>query len=365
MPRTFRHLSVLALSLALAFPASGGSVERSAEASAGDGAAASVLLAIDQNRATIVERIVNEWGDRLVSAGAGVNRDQLKEMLFAMRADQLFAASLAGSLDGLKGIMLASSSGAGKARIASAGGINAIGDASADLVYTPVSPCRLFDTRTSQGGLGTPVAGVRRTVGAITPVASQGGPGGCSAGSGATVALILIGTLSPSGPGILQGGPQGTASFPNALILYQPGDQYGTSVAMPLNPANGQFDLQELFGTADVYGDLLGYFAPPAATALDCANQQSGSLVVNHGTFGDRAVSCATGYSLTGGGCTFFNLDDSTPTQNTVIVNRSAQTRDSTTGAFLPTWACRMTNNDPTTDFKIVARAVCCRVPGR
>jgi hypothetical protein len=33
---------------------------------------------------------------------------------------------------------------------------------------------------------------------------------------------------------------------------------------MPLNPANGQFDLVEQFGTADLYGDLLGYFARPA-----------------------------------------------------------------------------------------------------
>jgi len=78
------------------------------------------------------------------------------------------------------------------------------------------------------------------------------------------VALIQIGTLTPSGNGLLQGGPQGTASFPNALILYQPGDQYGTAVAMPLNPANGRFDLVEQFATADLYGDLLGYFKPPA-----------------------------------------------------------------------------------------------------
>jgi hypothetical protein len=35
---------------------------------------------------------------------------------------------------------------------------------------------------------------------------------------------------------------------------------------MPLNPANGQFDLVEQFATADLYADLLGFFKPPSGT---------------------------------------------------------------------------------------------------
>ena len=74
--------------------------------------------------------------------------------------------------------------------------------------------------------------------------------------------------MAPTGSGILQGGPQGAASFPNALILYQAGDQYGTAVAMPLNLANGQFELVEQFAAADLYGDLLGFFK--AASGFNC-----------------------------------------------------------------------------------------------
>jgi hypothetical protein len=205
---------------------------------------------------------------------------------------------------------------------------------------------------------------VRRTYGAWTPVANQGGPGGCAAVAGAVVALIQIGTLTPSGNGLLQGGPQGAASFPNALILYQPGDQYGTAVAMPLNSANGQFDLVEQFATADLYGDLLGYFAPPQATPLQCASQGN-AVQINHGTFADVSVSCSAGYVLTGGGCMYSNLDLTVAAQNTVIVNRSAQVYDTVAQVYLNTWACRMTNNDPAIDFRAVARAICCRVPGR
>ncbi len=221
---------------------------------------ADALLSIDRNRATVIERIVGEWGAPLEQSNAGIDAAQLRGMLESLRADHLLAASLAGSLAGLRDVLALVVSSDATHRTAKQ--IQALGDASQDLVYTPVAPCRLFDTRTSQGGLGTPAPNVRRTYGATAPVANQGGPGGCAATPGAAVALIQIGTLTPSGPGILQGGSQGAASFPNALILYQPGDQYGTAVAMPLNPANGQFDLVEQFATADLYGDLVGFLRP-------------------------------------------------------------------------------------------------------
>ena len=259
--RTFPSLSLLLFAtsvVAVAVQPDAG--DRTGARAALERAAPSPLLAIDQNRSTVIEKIVVSWGSSLEQSGAGIGPKQLREMLSTMRADQLLAASLAGTLDGLRNVIamaLASDPAAKPAMHA-----KALGDPNADLVYTPVSPCRLFDTRTSQGGSGTPVTGVRKTYGAIIPVANQGGPGGCAAGAGAVVALILIGTVAPSGSGLLQGGAQGVASFPNALILYQAGDQYGTAVAMPLNAANGQFDLMEQSASSDLYGDLLGYFRP-------------------------------------------------------------------------------------------------------
>ena len=41
----------------------------------------SSLFVIDQHRTTVVERIVNEWGDRLAISGAQVTREQLKVLL--------------------------------------------------------------------------------------------------------------------------------------------------------------------------------------------------------------------------------------------------------------------------------------------
>src|SRR5205814_807014 len=71
----------------------------------------SSLFVIDQHRTTVVERIVNEWGDRLAISGVQVTREQLREMLFAMRADQLLGASLAGSLTGLRDVLTQSLTG--------------------------------------------------------------------------------------------------------------------------------------------------------------------------------------------------------------------------------------------------------------
>ena len=222
----------------------------------------SALLTIDQNRTTVVDRIVGEWGATLSRSSAGISSAQLHTLLMGLRADHLLAASLAGSSSGLRDVLansLSSTTAVKSPRLHAM----ALGDTGDDLVYTPVSPCRLFDTRPAQGGLGVMTPNVRRTYGATTPVANQGGPGGCNAATDAAVALIQIGSLTPSGNGYLQGGAQGVASFPNALILYKPGDQYGTAVLMPLNVANGQFDVQVQFAATDLYGDLLGYFQRP------------------------------------------------------------------------------------------------------
>src|SRR5436305_9436632 len=62
---------------------------------AGETSPPSPLLAIDQHRATVVERIDSQWGEALAYSGAGVSRRQLREMLMGLRAGHLLAASLA------------------------------------------------------------------------------------------------------------------------------------------------------------------------------------------------------------------------------------------------------------------------------
>ena len=60
------------------------------------------LLAVDLNRSTIIDGVVSTWGTQLEKSGAALTSDQLRSMLEKLRADQLLAASVAGSLSGLR-----------------------------------------------------------------------------------------------------------------------------------------------------------------------------------------------------------------------------------------------------------------------
>jgi hypothetical protein len=63
------------------------------------------LLSVDQNRSTVVDRVHGAWGDALEKSNAGISREQLREMLMGLRADHLLAASLSGSLEGLRDVL--------------------------------------------------------------------------------------------------------------------------------------------------------------------------------------------------------------------------------------------------------------------
>src|SRR4051794_2947236 len=114
---------------------------------------ADALLSIDEHRGTVIDRIMREAGDAVVRANAEFDAAQLRDMLNGLRADQLLAASLAGTGEGLRDVLA-------KAMLSADGAVSralvptkALGDTAADVTYTPVTPCRLIDTR----GLFSPV----------------------------------------------------------------------------------------------------------------------------------------------------------------------------------------------------------------
>lgn len=76
-------------------------------------------------------------------------------MLTGMRADHLLAASLAGSLEGLRNALVTSLLTARSPLNAAPMSVKALGDANDDLVYTPVVPCRLADTRSAVGSIAS------------------------------------------------------------------------------------------------------------------------------------------------------------------------------------------------------------------
>ena len=160
------------------------------------------LFAIDQNRATVVNRVVETWGEPLARSSAGVTPEQLRQMLEALRADHLMAASLAGSLEGLRDVLARSMAGttpviAGRVRG------KALGDLDADLSYTPVVPCRILDTRVVGGPLQADVARVFE--GDLPNFAVQGGASSdCGVPAGAPVLALNVIAVNPTNLGFIK-----------------------------------------------------------------------------------------------------------------------------------------------------------------
>jgi collagen triple helix repeat protein len=215
------------------------------------------LLAVDMNRSAVINNIVQTWQGQLTPE----NEKALRNALAKMRADRLLAAALAPSLDSVHTIMKSEES---AARPTSRRGIMLVTPTATDLAYNPVAPCRIGDTRLSQGGSGPLLVDVLQDFGTISPLVGQGGTAGCDIPAGVGAVVLQMGVLQPPGLGYLAGGQQGEASYPNSLMVYEANGSYTSSVTMPLNAANGEFTLVARVGQTDAYMDVLGYFAPPA-----------------------------------------------------------------------------------------------------
>jgi hypothetical protein len=152
---------------------------------------------------------------------------------------------------------------------------NVLGDSSADLVYTPIRPCRVFDTRVVGGPLATGTARNFLVAAGNGSLASQGGSAsGCGIPTGrATSVMLNLIAESPSGAGNLRAwavsDPQTPQPFASAL-------NYGaivgitgignTSAVQICDPAlddcsSGDLRIQANLNATDVVGDAFGYFS--------------------------------------------------------------------------------------------------------
>ena len=189
------------------------------------------------------------------------------EALAGRAFDARFRAAAHGALSELSGEELESR----EANLATAGlGPLAIGDSAAQLVYTPVTPCRLVDTRVAGGNLGAgTIREFRVTGGDLSP---QGGnAAGCGIPAGpATSAIVNFVAVNPTGAGNLRAWAYSSPPVapPAASIL-----NYATvsalnianGIAVPIcNPAQTTctWDLrvQADVNATHLVADVVGYF---------------------------------------------------------------------------------------------------------
>lgn len=229
----------------------------------------------------------------------------------------------------------------------SQGTVKTLGALSNDLVYTPVAPCRILDTRNAGGAIA---ANATRNFVAfgVSSFTSQGGSAtNCGVNPlAATAVAINLTAVSPSIAGYATAYPFGSPQPLAASVNYAAGDVVNNALIVQTpNPiASFDFTLYS-FASSHYVADIVGYFAPPVATALQCVDTTKTIVsVAANGTANAVAPACTAGYTQTATNCE--SSDWLVPF------------------VFINAGTCSARNNSAGAQ-DIRASRTCCRVPGR
>jgi hypothetical protein len=225
-----------------------------------------------------------------------------------------------------------------------------IGSIDKDLVYTPVTPCRVLDTRPSQGGSGPISAGGTGSYYAagLASYASYGGSAtncGLSIGTNNIAAVAVNFTVvTPASAGYITVYPYAGTQPTASTLNFTAGAILANSAIVKVSQ-NG-LTAMSIFSTAttDVIADVVGYYSKPVATALQCEDTPSVNVVIPAGGQNNAfASACTSGYTQTATNC-----ESNWPMP---IV-------------FSHNGICSARNNG-TASETLSATRTCCRIPGR
>ena len=252
-----------------------------------------------------------------------------------------------------------------------------LGSATSDLVFVPITPCRVVDTR----NIGAPIAAgsvakymfygdsgtfTFSTQGGIAGTAVSACPGSVLAAGGGTLgtippaaaaATVTVVNATAAGNFVVWGGG---APVPTTSVLnWSAGQVLANTTVIPAGGrTGGTLDFAVFYngpsGQADVIVDVVGYYVENSATALQCTTQlAAGTGTALTGTALAVAFPvCPGGYARTGGGCS----TTSPPGADVYLQNESP---NSASCVFFNNSGSSIAGNT----FR--AEAVCCRVPGQ
>ncbi len=271
---------------------------------------ADALLSVEMGRSAVAEKIAASWERDIPAA----QKAAFKAKLFALRADQLLAASLSGTFDGVLEILSASAANAAafspnigsantyyatqaERQLSPVTAVNtrfadaakAVGDIDKDLVFTPLTPCRLHDSRTGQASALGVLGGVMANQ--TTRTLAAGGTCGIPATGVRSIFLSFHAyNFKPETLGVIT--VQKTGDPVSGLASTWTGGGWATGTAITATLDNGSFDVFVGNGqpmTADMVVDVMGYFTP--------ANRGGDGLRVIGGAGSGTLVSVVNGDS--------------------------------------------------------------------
>jgi hypothetical protein len=270
--------------------------------------------AIAQQRADLAEKIILRWGAYVQESYRADVKTWAREMLpmfKVARMNNLQEAARARSFDAMNDALL------GNKTTLSAGkgdpSTQALGDSTTDLVFVPVTPCRVFDTRLA-GGVITNGSVRNFDITAVGNYSFQGGDatncGGVGAAGSFAAAVINFTVVSTSTTGGFITAYPYLATRPNASNLnWEPGTNIvrGNLATVRLDQGASADELSVYVaadGGAHLIGDIVGYYHNPPTLVLDCVQTANSSLsVAAGGTDNVVAPACAAGYTPTATNC--------------------------------------------------------------
>ncbi len=336
-------LAILILGI-LSVPALAADRPLQGAAPAGLSAPAAATPAADFAKQDLIERILRDARERAGKALDARFRADLTAKLLARSSDDL--ARLAGQADALSTLA-----------------DKTLGSTTGDLVYTPLTPCRIYDTRTGSGVQGDGGGPLGLTARAID--VAGGSAASCGVPFPTAKAVVLNFTaVSPAGPGDVRAWPWDSSNPPppnSSIVNYAvvSGLSLANGIVVPIcntDTATSGTCTKDLFLRADVHAthlviDVLGYFSAPAATALDCTRVSAPFSAAVGTQFNIGSGSCPAGYTLTGGGA---ELGTAWTSGDELLG----------TNPFSDQWQCIGYNGGGNT-WTGNCWALCCRVPGR
>jgi len=235
-----------------------------------------------------------------------------------------------------------------------------LGASGRDLVYTPVTPCRIIDTRSAGGPIGGNTQRDFLVSGTANFPAQGGTAGGCGIPEGATGAMLNFVAVEPAGPGDLRAWPFGQPVPGASIINYAAvaGLNIANGVAVPLcNQATAActFDVSV---QADVNGtqlvvDVLGFLQSTAPRGD--AGAANTFLGINAGNF----TTTGNSNTATGAEALQFNASGSgnTAMGRQALLSNTSGSNNTGTGSFTLNINSTGSNNTATGAQALISNA--------
>lgn len=239
--------------------------------------------------------------------------------------------------------------------IAASGQPQALGDSDLDMVFTPVAPCRIVNTKNLDEVIGEGSTRQFLAYGEAGELDLQGGDAnGCPSPVGEPLGVHVNVTVVPGAtPGNVRVYPAGEETPWASLVNFRPGVNIANAATIQTTSGTAaEMDL-EVYASKDAYVimDVMGYYSAPEATTLDTVYDTTQSQCAPG--LSDCAVqspTCPEGYKVTGGSCS------SNSEKHLFKLKQSY-----TTGSY---WECAFVNNTMVA-VDVFADVICARVPGR